>query len=117
MPLSQRSATELARAIHAVNHGWKTSRDRFGKDDSLAQGLRRLKTRLQVQFLRHPEVRVQLRLDPTAGHEAVYSIDILEGTGGQYTNAAHIPHRVLKQYMEDTELAQFQQAESTFSSS
>lgn len=99
------SIAELIREIHTVNHGWKLARDRFGNDDALAQGLRQLKNRLQINLLLHPETPVVLSLDLEAAEEPLYSIEVRTDlqTGGP-TDAAHIPRRVLEEHLRPTDL-------------
>lgn len=100
VPLSR---SNLVSRIHSVNHGWKISRERFGKDDPLSQSLRDLKARLQIRLLRHPDIDTRLEIDSSIESEVVYGI-VLSDSDATASDAAHIPYRTLERYLNPTEL-------------
>ena len=113
------SIEQLVAEIVAVNHAWKEARDLLENASPLAISLREIKTRLQMRLLRSysPE-QVYLELDTKVEQvngefdpeaevgEPLYGLLLREPINGRW-NAEHLPVRVAKEVLSESELQLF----------
>lgn len=118
MTLIEPSPKELVDKIVAFNNCWHTIRDDIRRETehvsedqqtmlrllktSIAN-LRDIKSRLQVQLLRHSSGIAELRYDPDEKREPCYSVALKERISKR-DDACHIPIRIARRLLDADEL-------------
>ncbi|RUT08179.1 hypothetical protein DSM106972_013470 [Dulcicalothrix desertica PCC 7102] len=95
------SLEQLVREIKAFNHAWKASSELFGKDSPLSTSTRDLKNCLQVRLLlSYAPEQVYLAIDTkTEASEPLYGLRLRQ-TIGEWTDADHLPVRVVEEWVK-----------------
>jgi hypothetical protein len=109
MDLLNPSIEQLVIEIIAVNHAWKEAKKIFEEPASpLADSLKNLKTRLQVQLLRnYAPKQVYLIEDRDAENdESLYGLRLVKPIGS-WTDAAHMPERVARENLSNEEIESY----------
>lgn len=91
-----------------LNRGWKLAIELLSRESSVAKSLQSLKNHKQVQLLRQyaPEkVYLEEHLEAETP-EPLYGL-ILRSPFENYRDAAHLPVRVAKDYLDEAEIARF----------